>query len=395
MLNRGVSSDSKGGASAGSASGAEAGTAETPKASGSASGNDNAAASNTAASNDAAAQSADNGIAVQASTEKTLTYFGDEILTKGTVYGFLHENFKSPLGFSYGKYGLGPNGENIDKWSGSSDDSGLTGTEYKVWGSSVGKLKEIGALHIQKQQKSFFEWTDIEGAGVTVLSGAIKQNDFYASNDSDEVKFSVNQVSGVEQTVTRKSKNGESLPIKDEGNGVYSFKADQWSTVAVDYAVAKTSLTVEFDKSAVSVEAFNKPFSPKVADTDIPAKTPASALLTPKGNYAVTSAVLKDNEGNETKLELAFTSADKRAASAAIPALDAGKSYTLAVETKECKLAVKDNPSAAVGNVDPSLFEQRVIEGVLDLENSVPSNISASELEITYLAGTGLFTGED
>lgn len=332
---------------------------------------------------------------MQASTEKTLTYFGDEILTKGTVYGFLHENFKSPLGFSYGKYGLGPNGENIDKWSGSSDDSGLTGTEYKVWGSSVGKLKEIGALHIQKQQKSFFEWTDIEGAGVTVLSGAIKQNDFYASNDSDEVKFSVNQVSGVEQTVTRKSKNGESLPIKDEGNGVYSFKADQWSTVAVDYAVAKTSLTVEFDKSAVSVEAFNKPFSPKVADTDIPAKTPASALLTPKGNYAVTSAVLKDNEGNETKLELAFTSADKRAASAAIPALDAGKSYTLAVETKECKLAVKDNPSAAVGNVDPSLFEQRVIEGVLDLENSVPSNISASELEITYLAGTGLFTGED
>ena len=324
-----------------------------------------------------------------------MTYFGDEILTKGTVYGFLHENFKSPLGFSYGKYGLGPNGENIDKWSGSSDDSGLTGTEYKVWGSSVGKLKEIGALHIQKQQKSFFEWTDIEGAGVTVLSGAIKQNDFYASNDSDEVKFSVNQVSGVEQTVTRKSKNGESLPIKDEGNGVYSFKADQWSTVAVDYAVAKTSLTVEFDKSAVSVEAFNKPFSPKVADTDIPAKTPASALLTPKGNYAVTSAVLKDNEGNETKLELAFTSADKRAASAAIPALDAGKSYTLAVETKECKLAVKDNPSAAVGNVDPSLFEQRVIEGVLDLENSVPSNISASELEITYLAGTGLFTGED
>ena len=164
MLNRGVSSDSKGGASAGSASGAEAGTAETPKASGSASGNDNAAASNTAASNDAATQSADNGIAVQASTEKTLTYFGDEILTKGTVYGFLHENFKSPLGFSYGKYGLGPNGENIDKWSGSSDDSGLTGTEYKVWGSSVGKLKEIGALHIQKQQKSFFEWTDIEGA---------------------------------------------------------------------------------------------------------------------------------------------------------------------------------------------------------------------------------------
>lgn len=324
-----------------------------------------------------------------------MTYFGDEILTKGTVYGFLHENFKSPLGFSYGKYGLGPNGENIDKWSGSSDDSGLTGTEYKVWGSSVGKLKEIGALHIQKQQKSFFEWTDIEGAGVTVLSGAIKQNDFYASNDSDEVKFSVNQVSGVEQTVTRKSKNGESLPIKDEGNGVYSFKVDQWSTVAVDYAVAKTSLTVEFDKSAVSVEAFNKPFSPKVADTDIPAKTPASALLTPKGNYAVTSAVLKDNEGNETKLELAFTSADKRAASAAIPALDAGKSYTLAVETKECKLAVKDNPSAAVGNVDPSLFEQRVIEGVLDLENSVLSNISASELEITYLAGTGLFTGED
>ena len=316
-----------------------------------------------------------------------MTYFGDEILTKGTVYGFLHENFKSPLGFSYGKYGLGPNGENIDKWSGSSDDSGLTGTEYKVWGSSVGKLKEIGALHIQKQQKSFFEWTDIEGAGVTVLSGAIKQNDFYASNDSDEVKFSVNQVSGVEQTVTRKSKNGESLPIKDEGNGVYSFKADQWSTVAVDYAVAKTSLTVEFDKSAVSVEAFNKPFSPKVADTDIPAKTPASALLTPKGNYAVTSAVLKDNEGNETKLELAFTSADKRAASAAIPALDAGKSYTLAVETKECKLAVKDNPSAVVRNVDSSLFEQRVIEGVLDLENSVPSKIDPKDLTIEYKAG--------
>ena len=97
---------------------------------------------------------------------------------------------------------------------------------------------------------------DIAGAGVSVVSGATKKDAYWdVSNDSDEVKFTVNQVSGVDTKGTRKGKNGESLSVKDEGNGTYSFKADQWSTVNVDYAVAKASLEVKFDLNECRISA--------------------------------------------------------------------------------------------------------------------------------------------
>lgn len=371
-----MSSGSKDEAASGSASGTETGVAESPKASGSASSSEKAADSAASANNgEAATQSADNGVAVQASTEKTLTYFGDEGLTQKQVYEFLQKDFTQALGIAYAKYELA--GTDVNSWGNSGDPFTMEGTRFEVKGKRVDSkyvsYSSLGYLIVQKQQKSFFSWTDIAGAGVSVVSGATKKDAYYVSNDSDEVKFTVNQVSGVDTKVTRKGKNDESLPVKDEGNGTYSFKADQWSTVNVDYAVAKASLKVKFDENAASVRAFNKDFSADVIDRDIPANAEGSAELTPKGNYAITSAVLSDDKGNEWELVRYSSFSEDRVATVTIPELEAGVSYTLKVEAEECKLVLKDNALVSAKNItDTDVLKQRIIAGALDTHASFP-----------------------
>ena len=394
----GVSSGSKDEAASGSASGTETGVAESPKASGSASSSEKAADSAASANNgEAATQSADNGVAVQASTEKTLTYFGDEGLTQKQVYEFLQKDFTQALGIAYAKYELA--GTDVNSWGNSGDPFTMEGTRFEVKGKRVDSkyvsYSSLGYLIVQKQQKSFFSWTDIAGAGVSVVSGATKKDAYYVSNDSDEVKFTVNQVSGVDTKVTRKGKNDESLPVKDEGNGTYSFKADQWSTVNVDYAVAKASLKVKFDENAASVRAFNKDFSADVIDRDIPANAEGSAELTPKGNYAITSAVLSDDKGNEWELVRYSSFSEDRVATVTIPELEAGVSYTLKVEAEECKLVLKDNALVSAKNItDTDVLKQRIIAGALDTHASFPL-VNPDELTVKYNAGLGSWQNLD
>lgn len=393
-----MSSGSKDEAASGSASGTETGVAESPKASGSASSSEKAADSAASANNgEAATQSADNGVAVQASTEKTLTYFGDEGLTQKQVYEFLQKDFTQALGIAYAKYELA--GTDVNSWGNSGDPFTMEGTRFEVKGKRVDSkyvsYSSLGYLIVQKQQKSFFSWTDIAGAGVSVVSGATKKDAYYVSNDSDEVKFTVNQVSGVDTKVTRKGKNDESLPVKDEGNGTYSFKADQWSTVNVDYAVAKASLKVKFDENAASVRAFNKDFSADVIDRDIPANAEGSAELTPKGNYAITSAVLSDDKGNEWELVRYSSFSEDRVATVTIPELEAGVSYTLKVEAEECKLVLKDNALVSAKNItDTDVLKQRIIAGALDTHASFPL-VNPDELTVKYNAGLGSWQNLD
>ncbi len=394
----GVPSGSKDEAASGSASGTEAGVAESPKASGSASSSEKAVDNVASTSNgEAATQSADNGVAVQASTEKTLTYFGDEGLTKKQVYEFLQKSFTQLGNVPYKKYELA--GTDVNSWGDSDDPFTMEGTRFEVKGKRIDSkyisYSSLGYLIVQKQQKSFFSWTDIAGAGVSVVSGATKKDAYYVSNDSDEVKFTVNQDSGVDTKVTRKGKNGESLSVKDEGNGTYSFKADQWSTVNVDYAVAKASLEVKFDENAASVRAFNKDFSAGVKDSDIPANTEGSAELTPKGNYAITSAMLSDGKGNKWELVRYSSFSNDRVATVTIPELEAGVSYTLKVETEECKLVLKDNASVAAKNItDADVLKQRIIAGALDVDASFPP-VNPDKLTVKYNAGLGSWQNLD
>ena len=115
---------------------------------------------------------------------------------------------------------------------------------------------------------------------------------------------------------------------------------------------------------------------------EILANNAGNIAVTPADGYAVTSVKL-DNE--ELLAEGSFSN---YVATVSLPALDEGSTHTLVVETKECKLVLKKNPSAAVGNIDSSLFVQRVIDGVLDLEYSVPSSMSPDDLTIEYKAGS-------
>lgn len=200
-------------------------------------------------------------------------------------------------------------------------------------------------------------------ASNTKIKDSVTQNEFDVAADSITVEGYDSQKSG-EQTVT----------VKYLGSDSYdSCKAE--ITVNVETAATAT-LNAEFDEETAELGD-----DLHVGTNEIRAGEELPIVVTPKKGYAVTSVKLDDDE------LLTADSFSNYAAKVVLPALDEGTSHNLVVETKECKLAVKDNPSAAVRNVDPSLFEQRVIEGVLDLENSVPSKIDPKDLTIEYKAG--------
>ena len=382
----GVSSDSKGGASAGSASGAEAGSAETPKASGSASGNDNAAASNTAASNDAAAQSADNGIAVQAAVDYTVPYNGDDTFKKSDIYRLVRNNFGS-----YARYKIkSGNVENeITTWVLSADrfeisDSG----KYDVSGTSGLRWSALGTLIFQKTWNAAFSFNIPEG-GVEVIGSTLSDN-VVTANDGDTVKFKVKDVDGKKVTVKRASKDGsDSVEMKADGDGVYSFTSDKNSTIKVDYDTVSASLTANFDKGSVGSFFIGEDELFSGVPVEIAAGYENRATIKPEGNYAITSVVLNGGEYSNKELVSgsSFSSKDTRAAEVTIPKLEAGVSYTLTVSTGESKLVLKNKPTAAVKTVDSSEFADRVIAGAIDLGSSVPSSMSKDDLDIEYKAG--------
>lgn len=168
----------------------------------------------------------------------------------------------------------------------------------------------------------------------------------------------------------------QTVTVTYNGSGLYDT-CNAKITVNVE-AAATATLNAEFDNATVT--ALGNPLN--AGDNKILAgKEDGSLVVAPVGVYAVTSVKL---DGEEL---LAPDSFKDHVATVSLPAFDKGSTHNLVVETKECKLAVKDSPSAAVGNIDSSLFEQRVIEGVLDLENSVPSKIDPKDLTIKYKAG--------
>lgn len=184
--------------------------------------------------------------------------------------------------------------------------------------------------------------------------------------DSDIViEGYVSQKAG-EQTVSASYKGSDSYD---------SCQAEVTVTVA---DAPKATLTAEFSNATVTAlgNLVNE------GSNEILANNAGNIAVTPADGYAVTSVKL-DNE--ELLAEGSFSN---YVATVSLPALDEGSTHTLVVETKECKLALKENPSAAVGNIDSSLFVQRVIDGVLDLENSVPSSMSPDDLTIEYKAGS-------
>lgn len=161
-------------------------------------------------------------------------------------------------------------------------------------------------------------------------------------------------------------------------NGSDSYDSCQAEVTVVVADAPKATLTAEFNNATVTALGN----SLKKGDNEILANNAGNIVVTPADGYAVTSVKL---DGKEL---LAADSFNNHVATVSLPALDEGSAHALVVETKQCKLALKENPSAAVGNIDSSLFEQRVIEGVLDLENSVPSKIDPNDLAIEYKAGS-------
>lgn len=253
------------------------------------------------------------------------------------------------------------------------------------------KYTEIGTLTLQKTWKAVFSSNIPEGGIEVVNPSASVQfdtaNNTVIADDGTTVKFKVKDVNGKKATVTRVV-GSESVELKADSDGAYSFASDKNSTIKVDYAVSNATLTANFDNASVSIDRIGGSLT-SGAPVDVPAGYENTATIKPEGNYAITSAVLVDDKGNKQELvsDSSFSSKDTRAAVVSIPALDAGVSYTLIVTTAEGKLALKKNPSAAVKTVDSSEYYDCVIAGVIDSGSSVPPSMTRDDLKIEYNTG--------
>lgn len=299
-------------------------------------------------------------------------YSGDTTLTKGIIYSQLTSNFDY-----YSRYMV-------------------DGTEVSVdWGT---KEKNDPFLPIVESEKYIvkggtwiwtWKYTEI-GTEVVNPSASVQfdtANNTVIADDGTTVKFKVKDVNGKKATVTRVV-GSESVELKADSDGAYSFASDKNSTIKVDYAVSNATLTANFDNASVSIDRIGGSLT-SGAPVDVPAGYENTATIKPEGNYAITSAVLVDDKGNKQELvsDSSFSSKDTRAAVASIPALDAGVSYTLIVTTAEGKLALKKNPSAAVKTVDSSEYYDCVIAGVIDSGSSVPPSMTRDDLKIEYNTG--------
>lgn len=390
----GASSGSKDEAASGSASGTKTGVAETPKASGSVSGSEKAADNTASTSNgEAATQSADNGVAVQAAQKDVVyRYSGDTTLTKGIIYSQLTSNFDY-----YSRYMVDGTEVSVDWGTTKKNDPFLPIVEsekYIVKGGTwiwTWKYTEIGTLTLQKTWKAVFSSNIPEGGIEVVNPSASVQfdtaNNTVIADDGTTVKFKVKDVNGKKATVTRVV-GSESVELKADSDGAYSFASDKNSTIKVDYAVSNATLTANFDNASVSIDRIGGSLT-SGAPVDVPAGYENTATIKPEGNYAITSAVLVDDKGNKQELvsDSSFSSKDTRAAVVSIPALDAGVSYTLIVTTAEGKLALKKNHTAAVKTVDSSEYYDCVIAGVIDSGSSVPPSMTRDDLKIEYNTG--------
>ncbi len=390
-----TSKDSKDADSDGSASDKGASTEEpaTEGESTTSSSDDNGVSSN---ANDANAISlADEGIAVAAdivNIEKRYNPDKDEFNTDN-VYEILKDNLGSP---TLGYFDL--DGEQIYKsniFFPAKSFYPEAGHKYVVknyikTGTIKREWKQVGTLTFLKQWDTTFSSSLTEG-GATDLEGNTLSK--LTSDDGADVKFKVKQVavSGTEgvyydAVVTC---DGETLTPE---NGVYSIKAKANSTVYVEYQTPKATISVDYDVAGANkVTVGNDVVTAPNQDvkTSVGFETPAS--VTPKKDYAVTSVKLTGGEysGYDLLTAGSFADNENRTATFTIPSdLDKNVAYTLSIETKQCELKLQGSPSAAVkGLTDTAKIKQRVIDGVLDLENSVPSNISADDLKIEYLAG--------
>lgn len=390
----GVSSGSKDEAASGSASGTETGVAETPKSSGSASSSEKAVDNAASTSNgEAATQSADNGVAVQADSDKRYieTYNGDDVFTKKQVYNLIRENFGKYTRYKIngGEY----DNENISTWALDSGKFKISDSaEYAVSGASTfGSWSVIGTLIFQKTWKTTFS-SNIPEGGVEVIGSTLTDN-VVTTDDGTMVKFKVKDVNGKKATVTRVV-GSESTELKADSDGVYSVMSDKNSTIKVDYAVGNATLTANFDNASVSIEGIEGSLTSDTS-VDIAAGYEKSATIKPEGNFAITSAVLSDGKGNEWELVKYSSFSKDRVATVTIPELEAGVSYTLKVETEECKLVLKDNASVAAKNItDADDLKKRIIAGTLDVDASFPP-VNPDKLTVKYNAGLGSWQNLD
>ena len=315
-----------------------------------------------------------------------MPYNGDDTFKKSDIYRLVRNNFGS-----YARYKIkSGNVENeITTWVLSADrfeisDSG----KYDVSGTSGLRWSALGTLIFQKTWNAAFSFNIPEG-GVEVIGSTLSDN-VVTANDGDTVKFKVKDVDGKKVTVKRASKDGsDSVEMKADGDGVYSFTSDKNSTIKVDYDTVSASLTANFDKGSVGSFFIGEDELFSGVPVEIAAGYENRATIKPEGNYAITSVVLNGGEYSNKELVSgsSFSSKDTRAAEVTIPKLEAGVSYTLTVSTGESKLVLKNKPTAAVKTVDSSEFADRVIAGAIDLGSSVPSSMSKDDLDIEYKAG--------
>ncbi len=248
----------------------------------------------------------------------------------------------------------------------------------------------VGKVYFEGYTRTAFESNnDNGGVDETSVTGATFESDGYRSDADKEVSFKVKSVqdaTGSNYDVT--VKNGNAV-IEPNSDGVYKFTTTKEnSTISITYTQPAATLTAYFSNASLKVGKQSvengTPVYPKAEETH-------EAVVTPGDGYAVTSVKLSGGTGEYAYSDIDLLEGgtfENCAAKISIPKLGKDMSYELKIETAECKLALKENPSAAVkGLTDKDKVKQRVIDGVLDLKNSVPSNISADDLTIEYKAG--------
>ncbi len=351
---------------------------------------DEAQLDDTTVSTDVAAeQSANNLIAVQATTP--LRYYGGSVLKKGDVSDYVKNNVRDATSLRIAKAGTS-DWEEITGWDVviiKDQDSDLEPGSYSVqerkktggpWYNPTYKWFDCGSFSIQRY------WTAKFGANGCSDGGVLIDGSAATSYDIDEGAAKTFTVKQVEDYDLVSVKNGDAELTPNE-DGSYTIPSNADSNIVVTYkAATQAAVAVEGDEGLASVTIGG---AEQDADGNITVnyKKPGSIVAAPKDGYAVTGVELvNDADGSTVEVGNA-TFANRVATVANVPALVKDGHYTLKVKTVKASLVLKQGATINVIKADKSEYDQIVFDALVDSSASVPAGISLNDVTIEYNAG--------